>query len=186
MPEAMRRTMAENEHFVLAVARAPLPDGVDDDLLAGLAAETQTPAAPLDVDTLRNELAGRRAYLAVCEGYLKNVIDPAFAQALQQYADQEQEIIHHLARALRLAGEPTAEIASDPELIARGAGLETIGDRQGFLLAGVRQALIRWEAHEAAATGQTEAGAPGGGEQTFWNALRMLAEEQVKTLTSFR
>jgi LmbE family N-acetylglucosaminyl deacetylase len=38
MPEALRRAMAENEHFVLAVARTPLPEGVDDDLLAGLAA----------------------------------------------------------------------------------------------------------------------------------------------------
>jgi len=54
------------------------------------------------------------------------------------------------------------------------------------VLAGVRQALIHWEAHEAAAMGQTEASAPGGGEQAFWNALRLLAEEQVKTLTSFR
>ena len=187
MPEELRRTMAENEHFVLAVARAPLPDGVDDDLLAELAAEAPpTTAATLDVETLRGELARRRAYLTVCDGYLRNVIDPGFAQVLQQYAEQEQEIIHLLARALRQAGEPTAEIAPDPEPLARGAGLETIGDRQGFLLAGVRQALIHWEAHEAAAMGQTEAGAPGGGEQAFWNALRLLAEEQVKTLTSFR
>jgi LmbE family N-acetylglucosaminyl deacetylase len=179
MPDSLRKTMAENEHFVLAVARVPLPDGADDDLLAGLAAETpQAAAAALDIDTLRIELASHRAYLTVCEGYLKNVIDPGFAQALQQYAEQEQEIIYLMARALRLAGGPTAEIAADPGPIAQGKGIETVGDRQSFLLAGIRQALIGWEAHEAAATGQVEQG--------FWHTLRGLTEEQIKTLTSLR
>jgi LmbE family N-acetylglucosaminyl deacetylase len=191
MPEALRRSMAENEHFVLAVARAPLPDGVADpkgvadDLLAGLADETpQMRAASPDVETLRRELASRRAYLTVCEGYLKNVVDPGFAQALEQYADLEQDIIHLLARALRLAGGPTGEIAPDPEPIARGAGLLTIGDRQGFLLAGVRQALAGWPAPGAATAAPAGSHSSDGDPQAFWDALRVLAEEQIKTLTT--
>jgi LmbE family N-acetylglucosaminyl deacetylase len=181
MPESLRRTMAENEHFVLAVARAPLPDGVDNDLLAGLPAEApQTATASLDADLLRGELASRRAYLIVCESYLKNVIDPGFAQALQEYAELEQDILGLLARALRLTGEPAAEVAPDPEPIARGSGLETIGDRQGFLLAGLRQALAGWEAREAASRDL------GGESQALWGALRELGVEQVGALTDFR
>jgi len=187
MPAELRQAMAENEHFVLAAARAPLPDDVDDDLLAGLAAETpQTTPAALDMDTLRGELASRRAYLTVCDGYLKNVIDPGFAEVLQQYAEQEQEIIYLLARALRLAGEPTAETASDPGPIALGASLETVADRQGFLLAGAREALARWKTREGAASEPAERHALGAEEQDFWRSLRVAAEEQIKILTSYR
>jgi mycothiol S-conjugate amidase len=187
MPAELRQAMAENEHFVLAAARAPLPDDVDDDLLAGLAAETpQTTAAALDMDTLRGELASRRAYLTVCDGYLKNVIDPRFAEVLQQYVEQEQEIIYLLARALRLAGEPAAEIATDPGPITLGAGLETVGDRQGFLLAGAREALARWKTREGAASEPAERHALGAEEQAFWRSLRVAAEEQIKILTSYR
>jgi mycothiol S-conjugate amidase len=205
MPDALRRTMAENEHFVLAVARVPLPDGVHDDLLAGLpvgslvphqgrssvtvaatdkrfspnrlpdAVLGTTPVA-LDVDLLRADLARQRAYLDICEGYLKNIIDRGFAQVLQQYAEQEQEIIYLLARALRLSGGPTAEIVADPESIARGAHLETVGDRQGFLLAGANQALDAWGARSATAL-QVE-------DQAFWKTLRTAAEDQVRIVTS--
>jgi LmbE family N-acetylglucosaminyl deacetylase len=195
MPDSLRRTMAENEHFVLAVARTPLPDGRDDDLLAGLEAETpQTAPSGLDTGALSGELADHRAHLAVCERYLKNVTDPGFAQALQIYAELEQEVIYLIARALRLAGEPTAEIAASPDPVARGAGFESIGDRQRFLLAGVQQALDGWKSREAAAAdlgesrglGGAESRVPGGEQQAFWHALRGLAEEQVKTLTSLR
>jgi len=187
MPDSLRRTMAENEHFVLAVTRAPLPDGKDDDLLAGLEAETpQDVPSMLDTGALSGELAQHRAYLAVCEGYLRNVIDPGFTQALQQYAEQEQEVIYLIARALRLAGEPTAEIAASPGLVARGAVFESIGDRARFLLAGVQQALAGWEAREAAAADAAKSRVFGGEQQAFWHALRGLAEEQIKTLTSLR
>jgi mycothiol S-conjugate amidase len=193
MPAELRQAMAENEHFVLAAARAPLPDGaadpegIADDLLAGLAAETpQTTVAALDMDTLRGELASRRAYLTVCDGYLRNVIDPGFAEVLQQYAEQEQEIIYLLARALRQVGEPTAEIATDPGPIALGAGLETVGDRQGFLLAGAREALARWKTREGAASEPAGSHAFGAEEQAFWRSLRVAAEEQIQILTSYR
>jgi len=88
---------------------------IADNLLAGLpAASSQTTPAGLDVAVLRADLASRRAYLAVCEGYLRNVTDPAFAGVLQQVAELEQEIIYLLARALRQAGESAAEIAPNP------------------------------------------------------------------------
>ena len=38
MPDGMRREMAANEQYVLAAASIPLPEGVGDDLLAGLVA----------------------------------------------------------------------------------------------------------------------------------------------------
>jgi mycothiol S-conjugate amidase len=191
MPDALRQTMAENEHFVLAVARVPLPDGTHDDLLAGLilpvpesegqaeglpaeSPET-TPAGP-DVDLLRADLATQRAYLNVCEGYLKNVIDSAFARVLRQYAEQTQEIISVLARALRLVGEPSAEIPPDQDPIARGAPLETVSDRQGFLLAGARQALDSWAARGAAA--------PQDEDRAVWDSLRTAAENQVRIVSS--
>jgi hypothetical protein len=105
---------------------------------------------------------------------------------LQQYAEQEQEIVYLLARALRQAGEPTAEIAADPEPIAGGAALETIGDRQSFLLAGARRALAGWQAREAAAAGLPESRTPGEEERAFWRALCALAEEEIKILTTYR
>ncbi len=183
MPEPVRRAMAENEHFILAVARVPLPEGVDDDLLAGLEAEAPRPeVAALDAAMLRAEIASGRADLAVCEGYLKDVTDPDFAQALREYAGLEHDILSLLARALRLAGEPSGEVAADRERLMRGARLETAGDRQDFLLAGVRQALARWEAREAAAQAAESAG-PGGGEEALWGALRALGAEQLKSLT---
>jgi hypothetical protein len=155
------------------------PKGVADDLLAGLPADgSETAPTGLDADLLRADLAARRAYLAVCEGYLNNVVSPGFAQALQQYAEQEQEIIYLLARALRQAGEPTAEIAADPEPIARGAGLETIGDRQAFLLEGVRRAQAGWQACAAASR------VPGVEEQALWEGLLAQADAQVETLTT--
>jgi mycothiol S-conjugate amidase len=187
MPDALRRTMAENEHFVLSAARVPLPEGASNpegvagDLLAGLPA-VSSPTAPagLDVDALRADLAARQAYLAVCEGYLKNVVDPGFAQALEQYAEQEQEVIYLLARALRQAGEPTAEIDADPEPIARGAGLETIGDRQAFLLEGVRRAQAGWQTRAAASR------VHGGEESALWESLLAQAETQIQILTAPR
>jgi LmbE family N-acetylglucosaminyl deacetylase len=197
MPESLRRSMAENETFVLPVARVPLPErgaehsgGADpegiadpnrvaDDLLAGLpAGSPQISPAGLDVAALQADLAGRRAYLAVCEGYLRHVTDPAFAEVLQQVAEQELEIIYLLARALRQAGESAAEIAPDPAPAARGAKLETIGDRQGFLLAGARQALEAWGTRATAATEP--------GERAHWEELRALAEDQVRMLTTLR
>jgi LmbE family N-acetylglucosaminyl deacetylase len=178
MPDSLRRTMAENEHFVLAVARVPLPNGVDDDLLAGLPAESleSAPVGP-GVDLLRADLSSQMAHLEVCEGYLKNVVDRGFAQVLQQYAEQAQEIISLLARALRLAGEPASEIAPDPEPIARGARLETVGDRQGFLLAGANRALATWGAR---------AGTAGPGAQGLWQELVVKMEAQIQILTAPR
>jgi hypothetical protein len=179
MPDALRRSMAENEHFVLAVARVPLPEGVGDDLLAGLpATNPETAPTGLDVGLLRADLAGRMAYLEISEGYLKNVVDHAFAQVLEQYVEQEQEIIYLLARALRVAGEPAGEIAADPNPIARGARLETVDDRQGFLLAGAKQALAAWGAKAEAAAGPAE--------QAFWAELTVKLEAQIQTLTTPR
>lgn len=179
MPDALRRSMAENEHFVLAVARVPLPDGVGDDLLAGLpVTNPETAPAGLDVGLLRGDLAGRMAYLEVSQGYLRNVVDRAFARVLEQYAEQEQEIIYLLARALRVAGQPASEIAADPNPIARGARIETVEDRQGFLLAGAKRALAAWGARAEAA--------PGPAEQGFWEELTVQLEAQIQTLTTPR
>jgi mycothiol S-conjugate amidase len=177
MPDALRRTMAENEHFVLAIARVPLPDGVDDDLLAGLPKSApETDLAGLDAALLRADLAGQRAYLEVCQGYLKNVVDRGFAQVLQEYANRAQEILSLLARALRLAGEPAGEIAADPDPLARGAHLETVGDRQAFLLAGASRTLEAWAARaKAAAVPKARA---------YWEELAEQVAAQIETLTT--
>jgi LmbE family N-acetylglucosaminyl deacetylase len=184
MPESLRRSMAENETFVLAVARVPLSEGLAGDLLAGLPpAGAQGAPVELDVAAMRADLVVQRAYLAVCEGYLRNVRDPGFAEKLQQYADLEQEILSMLARALRQAGGPAAEIAADPVVVRLGAGFETITDRSSFLSDGARRALDVWGRREAAMASAQGTLDLDEEPQGLWAALRELGAEQIKLLS---
>ena len=63
MPDGMRREMAANEQYVLAAAFIPLPDGIDDDLLAGLEAGSACDGAAADESRTRRRcrVAGRAA-----------------------------------------------------------------------------------------------------------------------------
>lgn len=145
MPDGVRREMAANEHYLLAAARVPLPEGVTDDLLAGLEPAPPvefTPAANV-IAMLRSELAEHRALIEICEIYARSRPEPKFADLCRHLVEGEQEIIYHLARALRMAGEPAGATELDTRLKARGLGQESVVARLAFLRAAAERALAR-------------------------------------------
>lgn len=145
MPDGVRREMAANEHYLLAAARVPLPDGVTDDLLAGLAPAAADPPAPAAslIAALRTELAGHRAIVELCESYSRGRPDPKLADLYSRLIQGEQEIIYHLARNLRLADEAASAVKADARLKAQAAALETTAERLAFLRGAIERALAR-------------------------------------------
>jgi hypothetical protein len=162
MPDGVRREMAANEHYLLAAARVPLPEGVTDDLLAGLEPAQPaefTPAANVAA-MLRSELAEHRALIGICETYARSRPEPKFADLCRHLGEGEQEIIYHLARTLRMAGEPAGATEVDTRLKGRGLGQESVVARLAFLRAAAERALARRRSQAAAtATLEQRAGA---------------------------
>ncbi len=154
MPDGVRREMAANEHFLLAAARVPLPDGVSDDLLAGLdqsdAADDVEVAGPTAL--LRDELAWHRAFAEICERYGADQAEPRVAEVARRLFDAEQEIIHRLARGLRLIGESAGAVESDARLKAQGLQRQSPAEHLAFLRDQIAQAAARlrtWPAADA-------------------------------------
>ena len=141
MPDGMRREMAANEQYVLAASSIPLPDGATDDLLAGLEAGSltgdvaadQAAAAAESLAALRAELIAHRSLVEVCQAYQSRSNEPNLTGFVQNLADGEQEIVYLLARALRLAGEPSGTLEADPKMRARALRYESTPDRVQFL-----------------------------------------------------
>ena len=138
MPDGVRREMAANEHFLLAAARVPLPDGVTDDLLAGLAKAPEDPQVfdglAESAAALRAELTVHLALAEVCQAYLRNGTEPKQIDTYRRLADGEQEMIHRLAQFLRVAGEPAGAIEADARVSSKGKRQESALDRLSFLL----------------------------------------------------
>jgi mycothiol S-conjugate amidase len=176
MPEEAQRVWVENEHFVLAAARVPLPAGVADDLLAGLEKTPDEPLpAPDAVTALRTALAVHRAYLAVYEDYLGSSPEPQFAALLQGLTEREQELIHLLARGLRRAGETATEIPADPRIKAQSRRQRDPRARLQFLLDGARQAVTFYRAARATEPAW----------RAVWEELAALAEAQLAAVQTY-
>ncbi len=189
MPDGVRREMAANEHYLLAAARVPLPDGVTDDLLAGLpapampvgpgepaAADEIVPAADL-VATLRTELAVHRALVEICESYVRSRPEPKLADLCRSLIEGEQEIIYHLARTLRLTGEPAGAVEADAKLKAKGLPLESVAKRLAFLRSVAERAIARRRSQaKAVAALELRSGA---------DDLVTLAESQLALITAY-
>lgn len=180
LPDSMREAMAANEQFILAAARVPLPAGVTDDLLAGLApgsaAGAAKPANAGELAALRAEVAAHRATIAVCQGYLATSPEPKLAILLRRLIDDEQEIVYRLARALRLTGEPPGDIEADPRLRGKGLRHEATPDRLRFLGAAAEQAVARCRAQAAAADPDRRA---------VWEEVAGLAQATVAAVAAF-
>ncbi len=146
MPDGVRREMAANEHYLLAAARVPLPEGVHNDLLAGLADAEEELAAAGSAVLLHDELAWHRAFAAVCAHYAADQAEPRLAAAAQRLFDAEQEIIHRLARSLRRTGEPAGAVEPDAGLQAQGLEIQSSAGRLAFLRDQAGQALARRDA----------------------------------------
>lgn len=180
MPESLRERMVANEQFVLAAARTPLPDGVTDDLLAGLERETQAADASAEelaahVSALRGELAVGRTLVEVLQAYLRTSPEPKQAQLYRRLGESTQEIIYQLAHALRVAGEPAAAIEADLKLRQRGQRQESGPERIAFLRGITEGAASRY---------QVEAGhAATPHQRAVWEELAALAREQTQAIS---
>lgn len=184
MPEAVRRAMAENEHFVLAAARVPLPEGVNDDLLAGLSppeSDLEFPPSVANssfIPALRHETALHRGLAELCQTYLATLSEPKYAAILERLADGEQEIISYLARILRMHGSPSSEISADPRLRAEGAHLKEPVEQLSFLRAHLDQMERSCQARIVATQDPAA--------HRFWHELASLIQEQLLTLAPDR
>ena len=178
--------MAANEQFVLAAARVPLPDGVTDDLLAGLepgntgfAPEAGSGAAELAayIAALRAELAACRALVDVLQAYLRGSPEPKQAQLYRQLGASTQEIIYCLARALRVAGEPAGVAEADVKLRQRGLRQESGPERIAYLrnLTGGAISRFQAQARHAASSDQV----------TVWEELVTLVQGQAAAVAAF-
>lgn len=182
MPDGVRREMAANEHYLLAAARVPLPDGVTDDLLAGLAGTAMPagPEEPLTADlaaTLRTELAVHRALVEICESYIHSRPEPKLADLCRGLIEGEQEIIYHLARALRLIGEPPGAVESDAKLRAKGLPLQAVPARLAFLRSVAERAIARRRSQAQAVAALASPAVAG--------ELVTLAEAQLALIAAF-
>lgn len=179
MPDGMREEMAANEHYILAAARVPLPEGVHDDLLAGLAEEPEEGEAlsAAFIGGLRDELARHRAIIELCREYQVNQPEAKFAQLVQRLEDGEHEIIYRLSRALRAAGEAAGTIEPDARLRQAGRRRESTPQRVAFLrtLTGEAAARVLAQARQAAAPQQ----------KAVWEELASLAQAQAAAVAAF-
>jgi hypothetical protein len=175
MPDGVRREMAANEHYLLAAARVPLPDGVTDDLLAGLATAVEAPQVfdglAESAAALRAELTIHLALAEVCQAYLRNGTEPKQNDAYRRLVDGEQEIIHRLAQFLRIAGEPAGAIEADVKVSSKGKHQESALDRLSFLLSAFERSMARCQSRvKAAATSD---------QRAVWEELGQAAQAQV-------
>jgi LmbE family N-acetylglucosaminyl deacetylase len=185
MPDGMRREMAANEQYVLGAARAPLPEGVGDDLLAGLQAGTyedstaadHAAAAAESLVALRAELIAHRSLVDVCQAYQSRSNEPNLTVFVQHLADGEQEIVYLLARALRLAGEPSGTLEADPKLRARALRYESTPDRVQYLRTLTEQIVARCQAQLRRANDP--------GQSAVWEELVGLVQAQARAAAEF-
>jgi mycothiol S-conjugate amidase len=173
VPQEVRRAMAANEQFILAAARVPLPEGLNDDLLAGLVRGQPEPVAVADdVTALRAALAFHRAHLLVCDNYAHTSSEPSFVALARDLTEGHQEAIYLLARALRRAGAPAGEVEADRRIVTESWRQADATAKVRFLSAASQQAIAGYQAQ--AATGSAE--------RATWEELAALAQAQAATI----
>ena len=185
VPADVRRAMVETEHFVLSASRSPLPEGVTDDLLAGLDPQSAMfvpqmgSAAELaaHIAALRGALAASRAQAEVLLAYLRGSPELKQAQLYRRLGDSTQEIIYRLAHALRVAGEPASTVEADAKLRQRGRYQASGPERIAYLRNLTEGATSRFQAQaRRAATSYQKA---------VWEELVALAQEEAAAVAAF-
>lgn len=170
MPDGVREDMAANEHFLLAAAHVPLPEGMHDDLLVGLTAddgglmpeddgspdEEATPevrAAPSRgyLTALRDELSAHLALTEMARRYLATLPEQKYATLLRRVADDCQEITYWLARALRVAGDVPGAVMPNERIRRQGARQQRAEEQLRFLRFHMEQSVQHFEKYIGAA-----------------------------------
>ena len=142
MPDDMRQEMAANEQYVLAAARLPLPEGVNDDLLAGLdsfSSPEEIEPAPEQASAelvafLRDELAGAPRPGRTLPGVSEQAVCGQEYRVVQKAGGRRTAGPSiACARALRQVGEPAGAIEPAPRLLAAGKRQAKFEDQRRFL-----------------------------------------------------
>jgi len=175
LPDALRRDMAENEHFVLAAARVPLPKNEAEDLLAGLNHAAVEPAPTGDyLAALRAELAIHRALVVVYQDYLHTSGELGLTLLLPDAIEREQESVRLLATALRRAGEGPGEVAPEAKLRSHGMRRRDSKAQLQFLESSTQRAVAAYEAYAKAESDDAQG--------ATWAELAELAAAQQAAL----
>ena len=178
MPDGLRREMAENEPFLLVAARIPLPEGVNDDLLAGLQRAEPAPVAPAaQVAALKAALAEQRAYLQLCEDAGRDAAaEPRFQELTRGLAESQQGAIALLARSLRRFGETASGIRPATPVLAEGVRQRGMAAKVRFFAAGAQKSLALCQAQMAAVPVDAD----------LWRELAEQIQAQLAALAAFK
>lgn len=177
MPDGLRREMAEHETFVLAAARVPLPEGSNDDLLAGLTPQEEEPTpVSADLSALTVALASHRAYLDLCSKYEQQATEPGVRDLLRDLGESHREAVYLLARALRRSDVVTSEVTADPTISRPGGRLRNRADQLQFLLAAARKLTLTYRQQAASAVGA---------EAALWGELAALVHAMERRMMDF-
>ncbi len=193
MSDDMRQEWAANEHYVLAAARLPLPEGVNDDLLAGLDAfssSEEIEPAPEQASAelvafLREELAAHRALAELCQVYQSKQSAAKNIGLFRKLGEGEQQILYRLARALRQMGEPAGAIEPAPRLLAAGQHRIKFEEQRRFLQNALSGAASRLQAVAPMQPTHDNSPAADAGQQAVWRELMAMADAQMEALTAF-
>ncbi len=197
IPDEMRQEMAANEGFVLATARDPLPEGVTNDLLAGLVVpqaaglrDVQQAAGLRDVTQaataymprllspdlvafLWDELVAHRALTELCQAYQKSQSVAKHIKLLKKLLDGEQQITYLLSRTLRQAGQPAGAAEPAPRLLAAGKRQPKFEDQRRFLENAVAGTAARLQDAAPLLLAHNQ--------QELWHELVALTDAQLAT-----
>jgi hypothetical protein len=193
MPDGLREEMAAREQFIL-VAGAPLPEGVQSDLFAGLEegdtymvdgpqvnAEAndggQNDDQPVSEGFARllNAEVNRHVSLAeALRSYERDPREPRYGNLYRQLSAIEQEIIYLLARYLRRLDAGAGKTEADPSVIREAKRRDRPDLRHEFLLNRMEVAYGRFLDNARSA--------PIDEERRAWEELAALARGAVELL----
>lgn len=168
MPDGMREEMAANEQFIL-IAGVPLPDGVTDDLFAGLDegdtyliggerdrangeaaahGDTGSEESTVSADYARLLLAELTRHITFSEALKIYQHDPQEAKqstVYHQLAATEQEVTYRLARALRRLDAGAGRTEPDAAIMREARRRNRPEPRREFLLNRMEVAYGRFQ-----------------------------------------
>lgn len=192
MPDGLREEMAAREQFIL-IAGAPLPEGVHNDLFAGLeegdtymidrpaqdaaAGEDESEAPVVSEQFVRLLNAELNRHVSLAEALRMYERDPREARhgaLYRQLSAAEQEVIYLLARHLRRLDAGAGKTEADPVVIREAKRRDRPDLRHEFLQNRTEVAYSRF-LDLARSASDTE-------ERAVWEELAALARGAVELL----
>ena len=121
---------------------------------------------------MRREPTAGRALVALCDFYLGRLPEAKYAGVFHRLSDQEQEILRHLARALRMVGGVVGDVEADVALRRKGSRHEQPDHQVQFLRMLAAEAGARFDSYA------TAEGEPG--RRRMWEDLAAQAHAQAE------